>query len=382
MIREQSRYVVVVGTSTVTRGGIGAVLSSYERAGFFRRWPTIHLVSHTDGSMLRKGGRALIAFGRLAYLLFWHRVLLVHVHSASDASFWRKSVFMVASFIARRPVIFHLHGGGFMDFYESRCGASRKWLVRAILDRVAAIIVLTEEWRTRISDATSNQNIEVIFNPVDARSLSDASGSSRFECTLLFLGRLEKDKGIHDLLETLVIVREPFPEVTLWLAGEGDRGALADHIKSRGLCRRIRFLGWVGYEGKKRLLSQATVFVLPSHVEGLPMAVLEAMAAGLPVVATNVGGIPSVVEEGVNGFLVRPGDIRALADAICVLLSDRDLRQRMGAASRRKINAYFLPERVTSQIDSLYRKVLRIPSAALPVDAAPVSPGCKPPRRL
>jgi len=338
-------------------GGIAAVISSYEHAGLFRRWPTIHIATHGDGTALHKFFVALRAFLRFLRLVISHQVLLVHVHSASNASFWRKSAFIVLSFIARRPVIFHLHGGGFVEFYNRRWGAIRRWFIRFVLNHVAEIVVLSDEWHRNVSRMAKNHNISVIVNPVEAQPLLKLELEQRRDNVVLFLGRLDRDKGIFELVDAISIVRREFPDVKLWFAGEGDRDALRLYIEKNGLSGAAEFFGWVSGEVKRRLLGEATLHVLPSYLEGLPMVVLEAMAAGLPVVATNVGGIPSVVDDGVNGFLVRPRNAGAVAEAVCKLLRDPALRVRMGAVSREKINERFLPERVVPQIDALYTKL-------------------------
>ena len=116
-------------------------------------------------------------------------------------------------------------------------------------------------------------------------------------------------------------------------------------------------LGWVSGAAKERELQQATLYVLPSYIEGLPMGVLEAMAIGAPVIATKVGGIPDAIEDGANGFLVEPGDVNALADRIIQLLADAQLRNRFATAARARIVSSFSPERVLARLEDVYRKL-------------------------
>lgn len=357
MPKEKSRYVIVLGTSIETKGGIAAAIRSYEHAGLFRRWPTVHIPTHVDGTATQKFLVALSAFLKFVRLVISRRVLLVHVHSASNASFWRKSAFIAFSSIAGRPVIFHLHGGGFVEFYDRRCGPVRRWFIRFVLDRVAEIVVLTDEWRHCVGRMTQNRNISVIANPIEARPLLELECAHRRDDVVLFLGRLDRDKGIFDLVDAIPFVQREFPKVKVWLAGEGEGEGLRQYTRRYGLSDAVELLGWVSGDAKRRLLGEATIYVLPSHLEGLPIAVLEAMAAGLPVVASNVGGIPSVIEDGVNGLLVRPRSVGAVAEAICKLLRDPVLRARMGALSRQKIVDRFLPEHVVPRIDHLYKKL-------------------------
>jgi len=356
------RRVVVLGTSKRTRGGVAAVLRQYELAGLPQRWPLVHLATHADGTALRKLGIAACAWLRFLALLATRRVLLVHVHCASNASFWRKSAFILLALLGRRPVIFHLHGGGFVEFYNGGSGMRRRF-IRFVLDRVSEIVVLTEEWRGYVARMTRNENVSVIANPVDA---GRERGVPREANAILFLGRLDKDKGIFELVDALTTVRERIPGAKVWFAGDGDRQALAGYAEKRGVASAIEFFGWVDNDEKRKLLARAMVYALPSRMEGLPMAVLEALAAGLPIVATRVGGIPGVIEDEKTGLLVPPRDPQALASALCRLLEDRELRSRLARAGRRTVEDRFAPERVLPRIELLYAKLAggRAPAGA------------------
>jgi glycosyltransferase involved in cell wall biosynthesis len=126
--------------------------------------------------------------------------------------------------------------------------------------------------------------------------------------------------------------------------------------------------GWLGREAAGQLLSRASVFVLPSYAEGLPMSVLEAMAAGCPVVATRVGGIPDLITDGVDGLLVPPGDPHALAAALERILRDPAFARQLGNAARQTIANRYTAERSLERLEQLYaglgvRRGREIPSA-------------------
>lgn len=348
----------MLGTSRSSEkpGGIWAVTNVYRESGLFIRWPIVYLATHKTGSKLSKTYVAIFALLKLAYLLGAGRVSLIHVHSASRASLWRKSLFMLLAFISRCPVIFHLHGAEFRKFYEQECGRMAKWYVRFILDRASRIVVLSSQWKAFVSNISTNRNIVCIFNPVGTNSLPDSAQRAHGQ-DLLFLGRLGKRKGIFDLLQALVALQEDFPNIGLKCGGDGELEEVALQARRLGISHSVHILGWVTGDSKKRLLRNCNLYVLPSYDEGLPVSVLEAMAAALPVVSTPVGGIPEAIEDGVEGYLVPPGDIDALAQALRRLLSDPQLRLRMGLAGRKKIEAYFTPDRVMPQIEALYREL-------------------------
>jgi glycosyltransferase involved in cell wall biosynthesis len=174
---------------------------------------------------------------------------------------------------------------------------------------------------------------------------------------VLFLGRLEASKGLYDLLEAIARLRSAVPDVRLACAGDGDRIGVARYAERLGIADAVKFTGWVGPSGKRALLEHAAVFALPSYDEAMPVSLAEAMSAGVPVVATPVGGIPEVVVDGANGYLVAPGDKAGLERALRRLLLDRPLAARLGAAAREAARRKFAPERALSAMEQLYESV-------------------------
>ncbi len=346
----------MLSTSTNTRGGISAVINTYFASGLFERWPIRHIATHEDGGTTHKLKVALHGFMKFFMLLVSGRVSLVHVHAASNASFWRKTAFILLAKLAGKPVIFHLHGGGFTSFYARQNVPGARRLLRWVLDHAAEIVVLSEEWKQKIADITGNLNIIVMHNPVSHDLLPPVDRTERQQAVVLFVGRLERDKGVFDLLAAIARLRSRFPAVRLWLAGAGDVEAVNRCARELGVAHAMELLGWITGPQKRRAFAAASVFALPSYTEGLPVALLEAMGARLPVVATDVGGIPSVVTQHANGLLVKPGDIGALADALATVLGDPLLRERMGRQSRERIVRDFSAHKVVGQLEALYRR--------------------------
>ena len=353
MARAPSR-VVMLGTSFATRGGIASVLDTYRRAGLFERWPVDYVATHRDGSKLEKFLRAID--GACVFLGLLCRVprAILHVHCASRASFWRKSCFMALAFLARWPVILHLHGGGFATFYGEECGPVRRAAVRFFLDRAAAIVVVSERWNAWMKRVTRNPRVVTIANSV---ALPSPAPVKREPALVAFAGRCSESKGIYDLLQATLLLRRELPRLRLECAGDGDLDEVERSIASMGLADRVRVHGWMEPRRRDELLARAGVFALPSHAEGLPMGVLEAMAAGCAVVASAVGGIPDVVEDGVNGLLVPAGDTQALARAIRRLVDDPAFARRLGAAARATIAARFGTEPMLERIEQLYQSL-------------------------
>lgn len=349
------QHIVMLGTSEETKGGISAVVKNYRANGLFERWPIVYFATHCDGAWPRKAVAALYAVGRFATLLLLNKVALAHVHSASNASFWRKSMFVMLARAVGRPVIFHLHGGGFEEFYARKCGRLGRALVRSILNAASQIIVVSDTWYKYVSSISPHRRVITVANPIEAEAFLRLDETRRRRNVVLFLGRLDDQKGTIDLVEAVFRARREIPDIKLWFAGEGDMPSIVARAQERQMREALEFLGWVDGQAKARVLAEASVYVLPSYREGSPLAVLEAMAAGLPVIATAVGGIPDVIENDRNGILVPPGDIEALAAALLKMLRDPALCSEMGKISRAKIMARFSTSTTMRQIEALYR---------------------------
>lgn len=349
------RRVVMLGPSPQAKGGVAAVVNVYRDAGLFVRWPIEYVTTAVDGSAAQKLVVAAKALCRFIVLLGARRIALVHAHTGASVSFRRKLPFLLLAFIVRRPVVLHLHDGNFPDYYWKRCGAFQRALVRMVFRRAARVVFLSDQWRARIESIEPAARLIKIVNPVLAAADAPVEDDAREPTTLLFLGWLTAQKGVYDLLAACERLRIRFPALKILFGGNRGVEDLERKARELGIANHVRALGWVEGETKSKLLRAATVFCLPSYVEGLPMGVLEAMAAGTPVIATRVGGVPDAISNGVEGFLIEPGDVDALVNATTALLADPALRQRMGAAGRAKIAGEFAAERVIARIDAIYR---------------------------
>lgn len=329
-----------------TMGGIASVLRVYDESGLLSRFDVRVLETHCDGSATTKLAIHLRALGVFSGLLARGGVGLLHVHSSSRASFWRKCTFMVPAIALRVPVLLHLHSGQF-DVFERDLGPVRRRVVRWALDHATVVIVLSPSWRRWVESVSTNQWVEVVPNPVLP---VPPSSTTRNPNVVLALGRLGHHKGSYLLLEAAARLAGRH-RVTLRMAGDGDLEGVVARAAELGV--DVEALGWIGPAERATELRGAGLFALPSYAEGLPMALLEAMAAGLPVVVSSTGGIPDVVTDGVDGFLVAPGDVEGLTDRLGALLDDPELAARMGAAAQERA-ADFSAEAVVPQVEKIY----------------------------
>jgi glycosyltransferase involved in cell wall biosynthesis len=159
------------------------------------------------------------------------------------------------------------------------------------------------------------------------------------------------------LLEAVSRVVGKHPQLKLRMAGDGEVEQAKAAVDRLGLQAHVDILDWVSGAQKSALLERAAIYALPSYCEGLPMSVLEAMAAGLPVICTPVGGVPEAVTDGREGWVIPPGDIAALSNALDSLLSRAELRRRMGDAARHKIESLFSVAHILPQVEQLYEQL-------------------------
>lgn len=347
-----SKRIVMVGTHRDTMGGISSVVGVYEQAGLFSRQPIEYLVTHRDGGAAAKATVALQAWLRLVGMIARRRVALLHVHMSHRASCWRKLAFIWPAYAAGIPVIIHLHGSEFAEFYERECRPWQQRLISRTFDRAARVLVLSESWRRWVCGITGNPAVITLHNPVTVPARA-ARADDRQPGRLLFLGRLGQRKGTYDLLAAL----EQCEQASLWLCGDGEIDACKERVRTLGIEERVQFLGWVRGDDKARLLREASVYVLPSYREGLPMSVLEAMAAGLPVVSTRIGGIPEAVTDGVEGYLIDAGDTLALADRLHRLSSAPQHAAAMGQAAYTRVRTEFSSEVIVPRLEALYAEL-------------------------
>lgn len=333
----------MLGAAPETRGSIAAVIDAYRAHGLFKRWPVEYLCSHRAGGPARNAALVLGALKDLGMLIARHHRLVVHLHTGARG-FLRDTVFMSAALAARCPLLLQLHGAGFERTLHPA-------LARYFLERAACVIVPCESQRGWVRSVARNAHALVVPPPVAATAPAQDGERPNL---VLFLGRLDASKGIYDLLEAVAGLRAAVPDVRLVCAGDGERVAVARYAERLGIAEAVRFTGWVGPSGKRALLEAAAVFALPSYEEAMPISLLEAMAAGVPVVASPQGGIPEAVVDGVSGFLAGAGNVATLERLLRRLLTERDLSARIGAAARESARLRFAPERVIPRLEEIY----------------------------
>lgn len=326
------------------KGGVAAVEKTY--SVFYH--PFNHISTVTVGNWSVKLFLLLRAYFLFITKMFDSEVAIVHVHGASNASFWRKSVFILTAKCFKKKIVYHIHGGGFKIFT-----AKHPKSVRYIIKKCDAIVALSEIWKNYFEEELQAKHVVVIPNPVE-QSQEDHSKRDDNVVKFLFLGAINKAKGIYDMLEVINDLKNILKgKAIVYIGGIGEVEKMNKLINQYNIDDIVKYVGWVDGTKKNDLFNMSHVFILPSYIEGVPICILEAETYHLPIIATKVGGVGSIVQDGVNGFLLNPGDKVSLKKAILELIQNKELREMMGNSSYQYAEPHLVPA-VEKLISDLY----------------------------
>lgn len=357
---------LLLGPSLHAVSGVTTHVDSLLKSRLRTEFDLAHFQVGSEGraeSAPRRAARLALSPFSLAAAIVRNRATIVHLNTSLNAkAYWRDLAYLLVARLCGARVVLQKHGGTLRGFCRGPLSTA---FVRATLRLADAILVLS---RAELPEYRGIANVIHLPNGIDCspylrynRSLPAAGAPLR----LVYIGRLAPGKGIDEALEALSLLRG---KARLVLAGSGpDEAAFKLRARELGLGERVHFAGPAFGEDKARLLSRSDVLLLPSYSEGLPYALLEAMAAGVVPVVTPVGAIPEVVQDGVHGRIVPVRDAQALARAVAALGADRAQLARMSAACRRRIAAGYSIERLAGELAGVYGRVCapRVPRAAL-----------------
>lgn len=347
--------IMILGSSHHHQGGIGSVFRIYKNQDFLKN--KCYLVSHQKGSI----GLRLYTFSTF-FIQYVHQLLtnrslkIIHTHLSQRGSFFRKALILMIGKLFRKKVIYHLHGSEFLLFFRSAPQPVQRF-IRKILQSCDAIIVLSHSWKANLSEVTENPNIHVVYNPVVITNTPKVyppfyAGKPHF----LFLGHIGKRKGVYDLIEAVQKIRNPNFIISLF--GDGEVEEVRTKIEKQGLQDIMQVHGWISGAQKEEAFKSAHLLLLPSHNEGLPISILEALSMGMPVLSTTVGGIPEAIEHNRNGLLIRPGDTAALAYYLEEIANSPDLLRNMSSHAYQTARPRFDHRLIFEQLETLYQSML------------------------
>jgi glycosyltransferase involved in cell wall biosynthesis len=359
--RRRPPRVVHVGPDIAGRGGMPTVLRELFASPIARTYQFEFIATYGSATYapVDRVQRAVTFARGLARLVRWMLgpgPRLVHVHTATRGSWYRKACCVLAARALRRPVILHVHAGaGDVAAFCERVGPVRRRWFGACFRAADRVLSVSGATAGEIERRLGVPGIETLPTPAPLRRATSNghahAGNGRERVDVLYLGGFANPaKGGRVLVEALPALRRSAPQVRVSMAGLGP----APHDAAAG----ARWLGWLEPDRAAAALEEADIVVLPSISEGLPLVLLQALAAQKAVVATSVGGLPEVLTDGVDGVLVPPADPDALARGIAALASDADRRSRIARAGRARAERLGDDE-AHRRLDAIYRELLR-----------------------
>ena len=332
------------------KGGISQIVYNYKKSVF----DTFYFVpaDKAERSMSSYTLAVLCPIRMLWQFIIHPSIKIVHIHTCSYKPFHHASFRARFAKLFGKKVVMHMHGGGFKDYYKQD-----EAFIKNQLSKIDGVIALSQSWKEFYSDIIGAKNVYVIPNVIPEPRIFEKENNEVFN--LLYLGHIYKAKGIFDLVEMINEHHNEYVGKLMLHIGGGmyEEEKMKQYISDHNLKDVITMHGWVVGDEKARLLSNADAFILPSYTEGQPVSIIEAMSYGLPILSTNVGGIPEMIEANVNGFLFEPGDKETMATSINKLITDHELRESLSQKSK-ELSMGYLPAAVRFKLHEFYNAIL------------------------
>ncbi len=349
----------MIGPAIDGKGGMAEVVRNLLKTELALRYEICYLATIVSGNIIKKIFVALVQLIRLVFICLADSPRLVHIHFCSGVSFYRKSIFIMAARLFRIPILLHAHGGRFNRFYQQSNRPAKKYISK-ILNSSNLIILVSPDKLEWMKTLLKNSTLITIPNMIDLPQwvLNKNNIEARDQIIIMYLGVISKDKGIFDLIESIPFIISEYPCTKFIICGKGEFKEARQLCDAKKLRDNVEITGWVDESTKLKLLHQADILVLPSYYEELPYSILEGMAAGLAIAASNVGGIPSLIEPGINGILFEPGNVAEIASSLKFLIAHRQLRMTMGKNNIEKIKDQFSTTKITSRFLKVYSSLI------------------------
>lgn len=343
------KKVLILATSSKTRGGITSVINSCKNSSFWYNWNCVWIETHRDSNSIVK--LYYLIKGLLLFFFNISTASIIHLHLSGSSSLRRKMIFIKLSKIFNKKIIIHYHAASpnatIDSYYLNK--------YKKAFHNADHIIVLSSLWKLNVLKqlGIDENKISVVFNPCNEQKQIHYTTNNKY---ILYAGKLNERKGYKDLIKAFSIFHKYKPSWKLILAGNGEIDEAKSLIKEFDLEKSIQCVGWVSGEEKQNLFSRASVFCLPSYAEGFPMAVLDAVSFGVPILTTPVGGIPDIALDNENMILFNPGDINALSEKLVQITNEVALKRLSKASFDLSTNVFSLLE-FSNRINQIYNSL-------------------------
>lgn len=276
----------------------------------------------------------------------------------------RDSIFLLLAKSSRSKVIIFWHGWNDTFYDQINKRALTTFLFKRIFFRSDAFIVLANDVREKLINLGYKKSIFVETTLFDEKDISPEISHilldqkiAKENINILFLSTVSKNKGIYETIQGYEIIKENFNNVSLQIAGDGSELENIKSLVHKNKIRDVTFSGYLLGKQKIKALLDADIYVFPSYSEGMPISVLEAMASGLPIITTKVGGIKDFFINGKMGFSIGAGNAQDIAESLKILINNKKLRREISLYNYHYARSRFLASQVLSRLESIYSKI-------------------------
>lgn len=345
-----SERVLLIGTDYKPgNGGISMLLKGYST--FFETFNFIR--STGPGTKVYKFYLFLQSLLLLVLVcLFQRKIRIIHIHTSSFTFLKREKWYVLIGKFFEKKVIIHLHGG----FFEKVCVDHSEEL-KTIFQKADAIVCVSKYLEEIVKKYNLSDNTYVVYCYIDSPQTVEEYQGEHEKVNLTFLGLINENKGIFDVLKMLGENKAIFQgKIQFYVAGSGDLSTFDKLIEMYQLSDIVKYVGFVKGMSKYKLLQATDIYIQPSYFESFGISILEAMSYGASVISTNVGGIPEIVTSDV-GFLISPGDITSMKHVLSLLVRDKNKRCLCADAAR-KVSKQFYRANTEKSLRDLYVTLL------------------------
>ena len=356
------RILVIGPSKDKSKGGMSTVIKEMsDDQRFTENYNMEFYDSYIDGSKVKVMAYSIFAYLKFVFSGKQNKYDIYHIHVASHGSTFRKMLYVKSIKKHNKKVIMHIHGAEYMKFFENLSPKNKNKIIDC-LKSCDTVIALSDDWKMKFEKSFGLKNCVVIENGINMMNFRDSISDIKDNPhTFVSLGRLGYRKGTYDILDAVEIVSKKIPDILIYLGGDGEIDKAKEIVAEKKLENNVRIVGWADFEKKIKLLKEASVFLLPSYNEGLPMAILEAMACGKAIISTTVGAIPEVIDKN-NGILIVPGDVHALSEAMIKMCTDTEYVNEISHNNINKIKEKYdmilMHKKIEDVYTDLYNEVL------------------------
>lgn len=355
MQKTEEMNVLMLGSDLSVKGGMVSVIKNYLNYNNWDKFNITFIPTHIEKGSVYKMIYFIKSLIQIIFIIPTKKIDVVHMHVAERGSFYRKSIIVLMCKRFKVSTILHHHGAEFDLFYNQASRNKQKY-ISYILENVDINVVLSEKLTQMITSKAPKAKVDFLYNGVN---IGENNLYNKEAKNILFLGRLGTRKGTYDLLSAIKKIDNDIDfNIKVYLCGDGEIEEVKKDVTDLGIQHRVAHVGWIGKKEKEEFFNNASINILPSYNEGLPMTILETMAYGIPNISTNIASIPEVIEDGENGYLITPGDIDSLAGKIIELVDNAELRLSLSISSYNTISSKFSLESNVNKLKKIYSSLV------------------------